>query len=88
LPQTALVIAKDLVRWTLVEERQRGAVPANLHHVVDQALNGLVFALFSLKTLAKRVDDGLGECFSGPLREGAREPVSVRIFDAEWHKST
>jgi hypothetical protein len=77
LRKTILVIAKNLVRWTLVEERQRGAVPANLHHVFDYVLDGLVFALFSLKTFAKRFDNGLGECFSGPLRKGAREPVSA-----------
>jgi hypothetical protein len=70
--ETIIVIAKDLVRWTLVEERQRGAVPANLHHIFDHALDGLVFPLFSLKTFAKRADDGFGECFAGPLREGAR----------------
>lgn len=82
---TMLVIAKTLVRWTLFEERQRGAVPANLHHVFDHAHDYLVFALFSLETFAKLVDDGFSKCFSGALREGAGEPVSIRVFDTKWH---
>jgi hypothetical protein len=70
--KTILVITKDLVGWTSVEERKQGAVPADLHHVFDHALDDLVFTLFSFKTFAKRVDDGFSECFSGALREGSR----------------
>jgi hypothetical protein len=70
--KTILIITKDLVGSASVEQRQRGAVPADLHHVFDHALDDLVFPLFSFKTFAKRVDDGFSECFSGPLREGSR----------------
>jgi hypothetical protein len=69
---TNLIIAKDLVRWAPVEQRQRRAVPADLHRVFDQALDCLLLALLSLKTFAKRINYSLGKRFSGALSERSR----------------
>ena len=69
---TNLIIAKDLVRWAPVEQRQRRAVPADLHRVFDQALDRLLLALLSLKTFAKRINYCLGKRFSGALSERSR----------------
>jgi hypothetical protein len=57
--KTILIIAKDLVWSAPIEQRQRSAVPADLHYVFDQTLDRLLFPLFSLKTLAKRINYGL-----------------------------
>jgi hypothetical protein len=54
-----LIVAKDLVWSAFVEQWQRSAVPADLHHVFDQTLDRLFFPLFSLKTFAKRFNYGL-----------------------------
>jgi hypothetical protein len=49
------VIAKDVVGSTPIEYRQHGAVAADLHHVLDQGLNGLLFALFPLEPFTQLV---------------------------------
>jgi hypothetical protein len=41
---------------------------ADLHHVLDQSLDCLLFAEFSLKTLTKSIDDRLGKRLSCVLR--------------------
>jgi hypothetical protein len=70
--KTILVIAKNLVWSAPVEQRQRSAVPADLHHIFDETLDCLLFPLFSLKTFAKRINYSLGQRFSGALRERSR----------------
>jgi hypothetical protein len=55
-------------------------VPADVHDVLDQTLDRLVFTQFPFETLAKRVNDGLGERLTGTLRQRSREPIGVRVF--------
>jgi len=44
-----------------VEQWQRGTVAADFHHVLDQILDGLVFAQFSLEAFAERVNYALSQ---------------------------
>jgi len=71
LRNAILVIAHDLVWSACVEQRQRGAVPPNLYHVLNKTLDRLLLPLFSLKPLAKRFDHSLGERFAGMPSERA-----------------
>jgi hypothetical protein len=47
-------------------------VPADLHHVFDQTLDRLLLPFLSLKAFAKRINYGLGQGFSGSLRQRSR----------------
>ncbi len=42
---------------------------ADRHDILDQAVGCLLLPLLSLKALAKRLDDGLGQALACPLRE-------------------
>ena len=68
-----------------VEQRQRGAVAADLHHVLNQTLDRLLFVQFSLKAFAKRFNYGLGQRLSCSLGQGARQPISIRILNTKGH---
>jgi hypothetical protein len=70
--KTPLVIAKDLIWSTSVEQRQRSAVPADFHHVFDKTLDRLLFSLFPLKTFAKRINHRSGQRFTGAPGERSR----------------
>jgi hypothetical protein len=48
-----------LVGAARVKQRQRGTVAADVHHVLNQALDRLVFAQLSFEAFAKRVYDRL-----------------------------
>jgi hypothetical protein len=54
-------------------------VAADFHHVLDQTLDRLVFAQFSLEAFAKRANYGLGQCLSAALRQ-ARASRSASAF--------
>jgi len=58
---------------------------AAVHYVLDQTLDRLVLAWFSFETLAKRVNDHIGERLTGTLRQRSRQPIGVRVFDAQGH---
>jgi hypothetical protein len=49
---------------------RRKAVTADLHHLLDQALDRLLLAQFSLKAFAKGFDDGLSECLTAAPSPG------------------
>ena len=82
--QTVLVIAENFVRSTGVEQGQRGTVAADSHHVLDQILDRLVLAQFSLEAFAKRFDNGLSQRLSGALNQRSRQPIGIRAFDTNW----
>jgi hypothetical protein len=70
--KAVVVIAENFVGSARVEQWQRGTVAADVHDVLDQTLDQLVFTQFPFETLAKRVNDRLGERLTGALRQRSR----------------
>ncbi len=80
------VVAEDFVGATAVEDREGAAAFANCPDFVakSRASNP---PLFAPEPLAERVDDRVGQALPGARRQFAREPVGLRMLDAEGHMS-
>ena len=65
-----------------------GALPGEAIRILTLIVapdDGLFLALFPRQALAKRVDHGLSERLTGPLRQSSREPIGFGVLDAERH---
>ena len=61
------VVADDFIGGARIEQWQCGAVPADLHHFINQAVDGPVLALFPQQSLAQGPNDCLRDGLAGPL---------------------
>ena len=79
------LLKKAVLATSLLLALGMNAVPADLHDDFNKTLDDLFLALFPRQALTKRIDDGLSERFTGPLRHRSSEPVCFGVLDTEWH---